>query len=65
MKFTTDRPYASVDAGMRKLLELANAMEPDKGRLPIGELNTQLIAAGASVPEYTAALKAAIERAAT
>jgi hypothetical protein len=27
MKFATDRPFANVDAAMRKLLELANAME--------------------------------------
>ena len=62
MKFTADRPYASVDAAMRKLLELANAMEADKGRLSIGELNSKFLAAGASVGEYSAALKAAIER---
>ena len=38
----------------------ANAMEADAGRLPIGTLNTQLIGAGASVPEYVAAMKAAV-----
>jgi hypothetical protein len=60
MKFAEDHPYANVDAGMRKLLELANVMEADAGRLPVGLLNTQLIGAGASVPEYTVAMKAAI-----
>jgi hypothetical protein len=45
---------------MRKLLELANAIEADVGRLPVGLLNTQLIGAGASVAEYSAAMKAAI-----
>jgi hypothetical protein len=60
MKFATDRPFADVDAAVRKLLELANAMEADHGRLPVGLLNTQLIGAGASVPEYVAAMKATI-----
>jgi hypothetical protein len=61
MKLIADRPYANVDTAMRKLLELANAMEADKGRLSVGELNTQFIrGAGASVAEYGAAMKAAI-----
>jgi acyl dehydratase len=60
MKLTTDRPFADIDTAMRKLLELANAMEADVGRLSVGTLNTQLIAAGASVAEYLAAMKAAI-----
>jgi hypothetical protein len=62
MQFATDRPYASVNAAVQKLLELANAIEPDAGRLPIGVLNQQFLAAGASVPEYSAAMKAAIDR---
>ena len=60
MKFKGERPYADLAAAERKLLELANAMEADAGRLPIGTLNTQFIDAGASVPEYVAAMKAAI-----
>ena len=60
MKFKDEHPYADVVAAEKKLLELANAMEADSGRLPVGLLNTQLIAAGASVPEYAAAMKAAI-----
>jgi hypothetical protein len=55
-----DRPYADVDATMKKLLELANAAEADNGRLSVGVLNTQFTDAGASVPEYVAAMKAAI-----
>ena len=62
MKFKEDRPYAEAAAGMRKLLELANAMEADHaGRLPVGVLNTQFIDT-ASVAEYGAAMKAAIEQ---
>jgi hypothetical protein len=60
VKFKDEHPYADVVAAENKLLELANAMEADAGRLPVGLLNTQLIAAGASVPEYAAAMKAAI-----
>lgn len=62
MKFATDRPYADIDAAVRKLLELANATEPDAGRLPIGILNRQFLEAGASVAEYKAAVTAAIDR---
>jgi hypothetical protein len=61
LKLKDDRPYANVDTAMRKLLELANAMEADKGRVPVGLLNNQfIIGAGASVAEYSAAMKAAI-----
>jgi hypothetical protein len=60
VKFKDDRPYADVGVGMKKLLELANAMEADAGRLPIGLLNRQFLDAGASVPEYSAAMRAAI-----
>jgi hypothetical protein len=60
LRFKNERPYADVAAAEKKLLELANAMEADAGRLPVGLLNTQLIDAGASVAEYSAAMKAAI-----
>jgi hypothetical protein len=36
MKFKEDRPFACPDAAERKLLELANAIEPDHaGRLSV------------------------------
>jgi hypothetical protein len=61
LKFAADRPYADADTAMRHLLELANATEADKGRVPVGALNTQfIIGAGASVAEYSAGMKAAI-----
>jgi hypothetical protein len=61
MKLITDRPYANVDTAMRKLLELANALEADHaGRLSVGTLNNQMMATGASAAEYGAAMKAAI-----
>jgi hypothetical protein len=62
MKFREDRPFSDPAAAERKLLELANAMDADRaGRLAIGALNQQFLAAGASVPEYSAGLKAAID----
>jgi len=63
MKLTEERPFASVDAAVRKLLEIANGLEPDRaGRLQIGTINAQFLKAGASVAEYKAALRAAVER---
>jgi hypothetical protein len=63
MKFTEKRPFASVEAAVRKLLEIANGLEPDHaGRLQIGAINRQFLEAGASVAEYKAALRAAVER---
>jgi hypothetical protein len=63
MKFKEERPLADLDTAVRKLLELANAMEADHaGRLHVGLINRQFLEAGASVPEYAAALKAAIDR---
>jgi hypothetical protein len=63
MKLPEERPFASVDAAVRKLLEIANGLEPDHaGRLQIGTVNGQFIAGGASSSQYKAALRAAIER---
>jgi hypothetical protein len=59
VNFTEERPFASVDAAVRKLLEIAT---DHAGRLQIGTVNGQFIAAGASPSEYKAALRAAIER---
>jgi hypothetical protein len=63
LKFTEERPFASVDAAVKKLLEIANGLEADHAdRLQIGAINGQFIAAGASVAEYKAAVRAAVER---
>jgi hypothetical protein len=62
-KASCERPFASVDAAVRKLLEIANGLEADHaGRLSIGILNAQFKDAGGSYPEYSAAVKAAIDR---
>jgi hypothetical protein len=63
MKFTQDRPFASVDTAVKKLLEIANSLEADHaGRLQIGTINEQFLKAGANVAESKAALRAAVER---
>ena len=61
MKFKEDRPFATPEAAERKLLELANAVEPDHaGRLAVEIINKQFRDAGGSYEEYGAAIKAAI-----
>ena len=52
-----------VDAAVKKLLEIANGVAADHaGRLSVGIINTQFKDAGGSYPEYSAAVKAAIDR---
>jgi hypothetical protein len=61
MKFKEDCPFPTPEAAERKLLELANAVEPDHpGRLSVETINRQFRDAGGSYEEYGAAVKAAI-----
>jgi hypothetical protein len=61
VKFKEDRPYADAAAGVRKLPELANAMNPDHaGRIQISVLNWQFNQAGGDYVEYGEAMCAAI-----
>jgi hypothetical protein len=61
MKFNETRPFATPEAAEWKLLELANAVEPDHaGRLSVEVINRQFREAGGSYEEYGAAVKAAI-----
>jgi hypothetical protein len=61
MKFAVDRPFANAEVAMRKLLELANAIEADHaGRIAVGILNRQFIDAGGNIAEYGAGMRAAI-----
>jgi hypothetical protein len=63
MKLTTNRPFANIDAALKKLLEIANVKEADHaGRVHIGTINREFLSAGGSVVEYSAAVKAAIDR---
>ena len=60
MKFKQERPFASPEAAEKKLLELANAVEPDHaGWLLVEVINRQFREAGGSYEEYSAAVKAA------
>ena len=60
MKFKEERPFPTPEAAERKLLELANAVEPDHaGRLAVEIINRQFREAGGSYEEYGAAVKAA------
>jgi len=61
MKFKGDLPFATPEAAERKLLELANAIEPDHaGRISVAVINTQFRNGGGSYEDYSAAVKAAI-----
>ena len=61
MKFKEHRPVATPEAAEGKLLERANAVEPDHaGRLDVGAINKLFRDAGGSYEEYRAAVKAAI-----
>lgn len=61
MKFKDARAYSDIAVAEKKLLELAYGMEADHaGRLSIGVLNMQMLAAGISREDYAAAMRAAI-----
>jgi hypothetical protein len=63
MIFREDWPFASIDAAVKKLLEIADGLEPDHaGRIHIGAINALFMTAGGDPPEYSAAVKAAIDR---
>ena len=53
MKFKEDRPFATPEAAERKLLELANAIQPDHaGRLSVEIINRQFRDAGGSYEDF-------------
>jgi hypothetical protein len=39
MKYATDRPYADPEKAARRILDLANAIEPIQGRIHIEKIN--------------------------
>jgi hypothetical protein len=60
MKFREDRPFASIDPAVKKLLEIANGLEPDHaGRIHVGAINALFMTAGGDAPEYSACLRPA------
>jgi len=64
MKYTTDRPYADSGAAARKLVEIANSIEPvQDGRIFIELINWPFLYEHKGSPaEYKAGLDLAINR---
>jgi hypothetical protein len=64
MKFTTDRPYANPETAARKLIEIANAVEPVQGdRIFIELINWPFLSElKGTLAEYKAGLDLAIAR---
>jgi hypothetical protein len=63
MKFVESHPYPDPEAAARKLMEIANSVEPvQHGRLHIEKVNLPFLRNGGSPAEYGAGLKLAIER---
>jgi hypothetical protein len=64
MKFTADRPFADPERAARKILEIANSVEPvQDGRIHIEKINEPfLYKEGGTPAEYGAGLHLAIER---
>jgi hypothetical protein len=64
MKFATDRPYADPEKAARKLIEMANAVEPvQDGRIFIELINWPFLSELKGTPaEYKAGLDLAIAR---
>jgi hypothetical protein len=63
VKLTADRPYADPEKAARRMLEIANAVEPIQGRIHIEKINEPFLFRDRGSPaEYGAGLKLAIER---
>jgi hypothetical protein len=64
MKFVNARPYADPDAAARKLVEIANSLEPYMdGRLLVERINGRFLYEHKVPPaEYGAGIKRAIEK---
>ena len=64
MKYATDRPYADPEKAARKILEIANSVEPgQEGRIYIELLNGPFLYREKGTPdEYKAGLDLAVER---
>ncbi|WP_407122650.1 hypothetical protein [Bradyrhizobium sp. STM 3561] len=64
MKLTAERPFADPEAAARKLVEIANSIEPvQDGRIYIEKINAPfLYSLKASGAEFVAGIKRAVER---
>jgi hypothetical protein len=62
LKFTNGRPYADPDKAARRIIEIANTIEPVQGKIYIELINyPMLFKDGASPAEYWTGLQRAIE----
>jgi hypothetical protein len=62
MKYASERPYADPEKAARRILEIANAVEPVQGRIHIEKINEPfLFRDGGSPAEYAAGIKLAID----
>ena len=58
MKYATARPYADPEKAARRILEIANAVEPIQGRIHIEKINEPFLFRDRGSPaEYGASLK--------
>jgi hypothetical protein len=64
VKYTADRPFADPEKAARKILEIANTVEPiQDGRIHIEKINRPFLFKESGSPaEYSAGLALAIER---
>jgi hypothetical protein len=63
MKYATPRPYADPEKAARRILEIANGVEPIQGRIHIEKINEPFLFRDRRSPaEYGAGLKFPIER---
>jgi hypothetical protein len=63
MKLTADGPFADPERAARKLLEIANSLEPYMDQRLLAELiNAAFLEAGGSPAEYKAGMDLAITR---
>jgi len=63
MKFVEKKPLADPDVAARKLVEIANSVEPvHDARIYIELINLPFLRAGGTPAEYRAGLKRAIEK---
>ena len=61
MKFVERRPFANPDLAARKLIEIANSVEPAQdGRIYIEKVNAPFLAAGGTGDDFRAGIERAI-----
>ena len=63
MKTATARPYADPQKAARRILEIANAVEPIQGRIHIEKINEPFLKEGGTPPaENGGGMKLAVDR---